>query len=148
MKSSPPPTVFFNASVIIAGLHSPQGDSGLLLNWVKTGKIQGLISQIVADEVIRHSPKINLPSPKTLSILHQTFATILPPPAPTLVRQQMPQVTDPGDAHLFASCLESSIDYLTSLDKKHVLSLKSNFHQFQILSPAQLIQKLRQPANQ
>ena len=43
--------VLFNASVVLAGLRSKNGASGELLRLVKIGKIDGLISQIIFDEI-------------------------------------------------------------------------------------------------
>ena len=52
------PKVFFNASVILAGLRSPGGGSGKIIGWVKNGKIDGVISEVIVDEVIRRCSKI------------------------------------------------------------------------------------------
>jgi len=51
VKAKFSPTVLFNASVVLAGLKSPQGGSGELLLWSKQKKIQGLISEAILDEV-------------------------------------------------------------------------------------------------
>ena len=47
------PTVFFNASVIIAGFISINGVSAKLLGHIKENKIKGIISEIILDEVLR-----------------------------------------------------------------------------------------------
>ncbi len=133
------PKVFFNASVILAGLKSPQGGSGKLIYWAKKGKIRAMISEIVADEVQRHLNKLAIKKEKFLKTL--IYFEILPAPT-KLAPKYLNIVKDVGDAHLFTSAQQAGCDYLVSLDKKHVLSLKSKIKKFVIASPAELITEL------
>lgn len=48
-----------------------------------------------------------------------------------------------GDSHVLASALELDVDYLVSLDKKHILALKGKIKKFAIVSPKELIEKLQ-----
>lgn len=50
---------------------------------------------------------------------------------------------DQGDSHVLASALELDVDYLVSLDKKHILALKNKIKKFAIASPKELIEKLQ-----
>jgi putative PIN family toxin of toxin-antitoxin system len=127
------PLVLFNASVIIAGIYNPSGGSGKILNWVKKKKIIGIISEIILDEVNKHIK--NSGTEKTLLI---TSA-----PAEKAVKRYRSVVIDDGDAHVLASAKEGSADYLVSLDKKHLLSLKEKIKEFKIVSPRELIKELQ-----
>ncbi len=133
------PKVFFNASVILVGLKSPRGGSGKLLAWAKEGKIQAVISEIIVDEVGRHLEKLAIKRKKFLKTL--IYFEVLP--ATTKLASKYPKVVkDVGDVHLFTSAQQANCDYLVSLDKKHVLSLKTKVKKFIITSPAELIEKL------
>ncbi len=134
------PLVFLNASVILAGLHSPSGGSAKILHWGKTHKIQCIISEIVFKEVLRHANKLGL-SPLFISTAIFTFAKISPAPLRLHTRYK-DIVKDEGDLHLFTSCASLHIDYLVSLDKKHVLALKEKITEFTIVTPGELISLL------
>lgn len=137
--------VFFNASVILAGLASPTGASAEILGWVKKGKIAGAISEIILDEVKRRSEKIGIGSQEaetqTLSIFH----LVHPAPAKSTVAKYDSVVADMGDSHVLASADETAADFLVSLDKKHILILEDKIKKFKIVSPGKLIQTLRRP---
>lgn len=123
--------VLFNASVIIAGHYSPNGGSGKLLGWVKSEKIDGIISETILDEVKRHLEKCP-----------DIFKTVSPAPSLASVKKYQKIVTDPGDAHLFATASEIKADFLVSLDKKHVLILQNKIKNLKIVSPKKLIEAL------
>ena len=55
-------------------------------------------------------------------------------------------VQDVGDIHLFTSAKDLKVDYLVSLDKKHVLSLKNKVKIFKVVSPGELIHLLQPEA--
>ncbi len=137
------PKVLFNASVILAGLHSPKGGSGALLAWAKKGKIQAFTSEIVIDETIRNLTKIKVSKKLFNKKLKGMFKDISPPPDKKSVDRFRKVVVDIGDAHLFASAKESRVEYLVSLDKKHVLSLKKKFRKPKIIDPGELIEILK-----
>ena len=139
------PLVFFNASVILAGLHSPSGGSAKVLNWSKTGEIKGCISELVLLEAIKHADKIKmnkiLLEKEILDIIN--FIT----PAPLKLDQKFKKIVqDVGDIHLFTSAKDLKVDYLVSLDKKHVLSLKNKVKIFKVVSPGELIHLLQPEA--
>jgi len=98
-----------------------------------------MISEIVADEVQRHLNKLAIKKEKFLKTL--IYLEILPAPT-KLAPKYLNIVKDVGDAHLFTSAQQAGCDYLVSLDKKHVLSLKSKIKKFVIASPAELITEL------
>lgn len=136
------PSVFFNASVLLAGLNSPSGGSAKLLKWVKQKKISGIISEIVLDEAIRHAEKIKHQKGEAQKKIVDIFSQVAPPPRLSSVEKFKEVVIDYGDAHILASCYEEKVDYLVTLDKKHLLSLSKKIKSFKIVSPKQLIEKL------
>jgi putative PIN family toxin of toxin-antitoxin system len=136
------PIVFFNASVILAGLRSPNGGSAKLLNWVKENKIIGIISETVIEEVLKNTNKISLTKEKALKLISQIFL-IVKSPNKKYFSVFKDIVLDEGDIHLLVSARNVKAHFLASLDKKHILSLKNKIKDFKIVSPKELIEFLR-----
>ena len=131
------PKVFFNASVILAALNSPRGASGCLLRLVKKGRIEGVISELVWEEVVRHREKLGL-SRRQVGQVRQGFWIVT---APERLKKKYERVAiDLGDVHLFTSAEEVGADYLVSLDKKHVLALKGKVREVKVVSPGELVE--------
>lgn len=141
MKKRQKIRVFFNASVILAGLYSLNGASGELLSLVKQKKIIGIISEIVWNEVLRNTHKVGISQKNTKQWIHQYFL-IISAPDQLQFSQYKKTVINEGDIHLFISAEESKSDYLVSLDKKHVLILQKRITLFRIVSPKELIENL------
>ena|SRR3990167_9477232 len=131
--------VFFNASVILAGLRSPLGGSGKVLSWVDKGKIEGFISEIVLDEVLKHAAKVGMKSGGVALRIKMMSIKIVPAPK-KIKKKYVKLVKDFGDIHLFESAESLRVDYLVSFDKKHVLSLARKVKSFKIVSPGGLIE--------
>lgn len=137
--------VLFNASVILAGLKSKKGASGELLRLISTGKINGLISQTIFNEIIRHCGKLDL-DPKFVGeqVLNIFEKNITRSPNEETVETCYPKVNDPGDAHVLASYTENQCQALITLDKKHLLILQGKIKDINIYSPGEfLISKFR-----
>lgn len=134
--------VFFNASVILAGLASPGGGSAKLLGWGQQKRFRGIISEIIADEVMRRASKLGIGTAQASTMLYRGFAVVMPPPTVDLVDRYKAMVIDHGDAHVLASAWASKSDFLVSLDKKHILSLKKKIKTVKIVSPGELIEIL------
>ena len=79
------PRVFFNASVILAGLKSPRGGSAKVLFWAKNGRIKGFASEIVIDEVKRKLEKLRLKK-EQLETIKQSIKTT---PAPESLEKKI-----------------------------------------------------------
>lgn len=136
------PKVFFNASVILAGLNSLTGGSGKLLSWCRNQKINGVISEIVMDEAVRHAEKIKVKPTYIRLTIKSIFNQILEAPAEKNVARYGKIVIDPGDAHILASCYEAKPNFLVTLDKKHLLILAKKVKWIKIVSPGELITSL------
>ena len=132
--------VFFNASVILAGLKSPTGGSAKLLTWSKTQKIKGVISEIILDEVVRNIPKFGFEENQVRLWRKSVFSHIEKAPKTKMVTRCQKVIIDPSDAHVLASCYETKAYFLVTLDKKHLLILKKKIRMVKIVSPAELIE--------
>jgi len=141
-KNLKTPTVFFNASVIIAGFISVNGGSAKLLKYVKENKIKGIISEIIYDEIMRKSEKTGLSSDEIKQKIFLIFNNIKKAPDKNLVEKFNSIVIDLGDSHVLASSTETKADFLVTLDKKHLLILDKKIKGLKIVSPKQLIEKL------
>lgn len=134
--------VFFNASVVLAGFKSPKGGSGKILSWAKKGKIKGLISEIILDEVLRNASKIGFDKLVLERKIKEIFQ-IKVAPEEGIVNYYGNIVIYFGDAHVLASSEQAKTEYLVSLDQKHILILKDKIKGFKIVTPGELIQGLR-----
>ena len=136
------PKVLFNASVVLAGLRSPNGGSGKLLQFVYNHKIDGIISEVIYDEILKHCNKLGISKSKASNDVSKLFKNILNAPDKNIVTKYNAIVIDEGDGHVLASCEESKIKYLVTLDKKHLLVLKEKIKGLEILTPGELLTEL------
>lgn len=134
--------VLFNASVVLAGLKSPIGGSGKLLQWVRQDKIKGIISEVIFDEVVRNAKRIGFTQEEVIKITKDIFTHPSQAPKERVVEQFKEKVLDLGDAHVLASAKEERVQFLVTLDKKHLLVFKEKIKIFKIVTPGQLIEKL------
>lgn len=139
-KKQTPPVVLFNASVVLAGLKSPSGGSAKLLSWCRKGKITGVISEIILDEIFRNTPKIGLEKEAVELWVKAVFSRIEKAPKKEIVDLYRKIVIDEGDAHLLASCDKVKAKFLATLDKKHLLALQKKIRWVKIVSPGELIE--------
>ena len=135
--------VLFNASVVLAGLYSPSGASGTLLTWVKKGMISGGISELIFEEAVRHAAKVGREQWQVEKELINIFRGIANPPGEYMVKKYYGKVTDRGDAHVLASYDEEKCETLVTLDKKHLLVIQGKIKGIRIMSPGQLVRRLR-----
>lgn len=136
--------VLFNASVVLSGINSPKGGSAVLLNLVKTKKINGImidgvISEIILDEILRHSSKFDLTREETSNFCLEIFSEVTPAPTQDEVKKYFKTVIDEGDAHVLASCEKEKVNFLVTLDKKHLLILKGKIKDLKIVTPGEFI---------
>ncbi len=138
------PRILFNASVVLSGFASPSGGSGKLLGWIRKGNVQGFVSEIILDEIMRHRAKLSIPA-TSIRTLTKLF-TVVPAPPVSIVRGFEAVVVDVGDAHVLASAKEYRADFLVTLDKKHLLALRGKIRMFRIVSPKELIERIEHGA--
>ncbi|MEK7470929.1 MAG: putative toxin-antitoxin system toxin component, PIN family [Patescibacteria group bacterium] len=134
--------VLFNASVVLSGINSPNGGSAVLLNLVKAKKINGIISEIILDEILRHAPKFGQTRDEISNFCLRIFSEISSAPNEREVKKYFRIVIDDGDAHVLASCEKEKVNFLVTLDKKHLLILKGKIKGLNIYTPGELIELL------
>lgn len=134
--------VLFNASVVLSGINSPKGGSAKTLSFVEKGLINGTISEVILDEILRHSGKFDISKNDIFNYTGNIFKKVLVAPSEIYVKKCGNKVIDEGDAHILATCLENNIPYLVTLDKKHLLVLKGKIKGLTILTPGELIKML------
>lgn len=133
--------VLFNASVVLAGLNSPEGGSGKLLKYAKSKRIIGVVSELILDEVIRHADKINRSSVEIEKEIREIFGYASVAPSEKMVDKYQKLTIDPSDAHVLASCEEEGCNVLVTLDQKHLLILRGKIKGLLIMTPGQFLTK-------
>jgi len=126
------PLVFFNASVILAGLKSSTGASRKLLEWARQGKIKAVVSEVVLDEVWRNRRKLDVSEALLKKIV--IFFRIEKAPAGKELKRFKRLVVDSGDVHILTSAKRADADFLVTLDKK--------IRWTKIVSPGELLKAL------
>lgn len=132
--------VFFDSSVLIAGLASPDGASNMLLVMSEMGLVTPVISEKVVTEVVRN---IERKLPRFLPHYHRLFKTLpfeLADPTPELIANAQKFINE-KDADILAAAVRADADYLVSLDK-HFLNIKVPELKIQIMSPGELLEKI------
>lgn len=115
--------VFLDTSALFAGIWSESGGARLILRLGEAGALQIVVSQQVLNELD--------------DVLRRKAPHLLPPLA-RLLDHMRAEVTSPGDAEKKQSCLkitghsgdaqiladawQAKVDYLVSLDQKHILN--------------------------
>ena len=112
--------VFIDTSVLLSGLNSPRGASGIILSASVLQKITPIISEQVIEESERNITK-------KFPLLQSSFeAFFLIPPFiaknPTLKEVRNAHTILPTtDAPILASAIKTNPDFLITLDKNHFL---------------------------
>lgn len=135
--------IFFDASVIIAALLSASGGSAKLSRLVKDKTIIGVTSQTVLDEVKKHQRKIKRSEKEIDRLIIDNSFLVSERIKKSETGKYVGRI-DQNDAHLIAGANLTHCEYLTTLDKKHLLK-KEIINQFKpliILSPKDLLQKI------
>ena len=116
--------VFIDTSVLIAGVASLTGASAAVLDLCEAESIQMVISRQVLVEADRNfSAKL----PGFVNEFRQFIRNLVPlmvedPPAAAVERAA--GLIDRKDAAILAAAIESKVDFLITLDKKHFLKQK------------------------
>ena len=137
--------VFFDASVIIAALLSPNGGSSQLLKYVQLDKIAGITSQTVIEEILEEDKFLRIKRSKE-EILQFIADNRLIARKPITTDEIAPYqgLVDIEDAHLIAGAKLTRCRHLVTLDKKHLLrsDIQKKFLPLKIVSPGQLLEEL------
>jgi predicted nucleic acid-binding protein len=116
-------TLFFDASVLVAGAHSRTGGSALLLEACKLGGFAAQCSYLVILEAF-HTLKRGFPE-RSKSRFRQYLAAIDWELLPVSSEEEMLKYASPIDAkdvHVLAAAIEGKSQYLLTLDRRHILA--------------------------
>lgn len=137
--------VYFDASVIIAALLSPQGGSSCLFEYIKHGRIVGITSQTVIDEILDEEvrAKIKKSQEEIESFITQSKLLVRERITLDEIGSYKGQI-DVSDAHLVAGANLTKCSHLVNLDKKHLLreNVQENFLPLRIISPKALLEEI------
>ena len=135
--------IFLDSSVIIAGIASDKGASHFILELSKEKKIKAYISSTIIKEVIRNLQKkfpqlylkqfiLRLPKSNFIKVSFKKESDLL----------VYKGIVDNKDIHVIVGAVKAKVDYLITLDQKHLLKIKNKKFPFQIISPGDFLIKL------
>lgn len=130
---------FIDASVILAALGSKSGGSSMVLKLIRNGKIAGITSQAVIEEVFRNAYKIKIPESEVSKFVSNSSLKIIPVPTSIEVEKYLGD-TVAKDAHVVASAIRSKSEFIITLDKKHLLS--TLIKGLKIVTPGEFLKNL------
>lgn len=132
--------VLLDSSVIIAAMGSESGGSHRILQYCHDNQIKGFINSKVLKEISKRANKVNFPEADIKKFLLWSNLIVLPHPTDAQIQQFSRFTPDPKDVHLLATANRIPNCSLISLDKKHILSIKSKDLGIKILSPGEFLQ--------
>ena len=136
--------VFLDTSVIIAGLASPTGASGVIRNLAESEQVRIVLSQ----QVLLEADRVLLRKFPHLIERYRLFVKNVSPeladdPPPGLVRSAEAAIHS-DDAPILAAAKQSKVDYLVTLNTKHFLTSKARaFYVSPIVTPGEFLAAFR-----
>jgi predicted nucleic acid-binding protein len=138
-------SLFFDASVLVAGSHSPDGGSALILAACQVGGFEAYTTSAVLLETQRTLEDFPQQSSDRFHQLLEEISWKLLPVPPEAVIERYTQYVDPKDAHVLAAAVEGRSDFLLTLDRRHILAAADGVKQagfpIVILRPGDFIQQ-------
>lgn len=135
-----PIACFFDANVWFTASRSQTGGSFLLMKLAQAGVVKVFVSNHVLEEAERN---LLLKSPEHVAHLHNLLS-IVHPMLITVQRSinvSFPLNVPVADVAVFDSAYTAGVDYLVSLDRKHVVNenIKSLNLPFAVVLPGELL---------
>ena len=115
-------TLFFDASVLVAGAHSPDGGSGLLLAACKAGGFRAQTTFLILLEALHALSGFPRGSLRRFNrlLIEVNWELLTVPSGKTL--QEYSRYIDPKDVHVLAAAVEGEAQFLLTLDRRHILA--------------------------
>jgi predicted nucleic acid-binding protein len=139
-------TLFFDASVLVAGAHSAEGGSALLLEACRLGGFTAQSSFLVFLEAL-HTLKRRFPERSQTRFTAYLAAIewdLLPVPSEAELAKYA-SLIDAKDLHVLAAAVEGASQFLLTLDRRHILAaapaVQSADLALKILRPGDFIQQ-------
>jgi len=137
--------IFFDSSALIAGLASPKGGAGAILDLCEAGLLQAVMSRQVLVEVGR---TIQAKFPALVQQVRAFMRSLSPELVEDPSRTEIEQATKiiiAHDAPTLAAALKAKPDYLITLNTKHFCTfLVRKTVPFKVLTPAEFWKEWRQ----
>jgi predicted nucleic acid-binding protein len=116
------PRVFLDTSVLFAAVLSETGGSRLILKLGESGAVGLWVGSRVLKEAEAVLNRKAAQSKSTFALLlDQAEVSVGPSPDQAALSQARAVVTYPSDAHILGEALAAEVDYLVSLDRKHLV---------------------------
>lgn len=133
--------VFFDASVLFSALYSTKGGSRQLAVLVKAGRIIGVTTQTVIEELETNIAKFKKISIKTLHQFITDYRFMVREKVTEFEIEPFSDKVHIKDTHVIAGAVLSGCGFLITLDKKHLNnpSVKRKIKQVEIVSPKELL---------
>jgi predicted nucleic acid-binding protein len=115
-------SLFFDASVLVAGTHSPEGGSALLLEACKASGFRAQTTFLILLEALhalRGFPQESFS--RFYHLLMEINWELLPVPSEEKLRKYC-QYINPKDVHVLAAAVEGKAEFLITLDRRHILA--------------------------
>ncbi len=141
--------VFVDASVLIAASYSPTGASREIIRQAIRGNVTLIASELVLEETREN---LRAKAPEALVSLEQIL-DIVPFELVQPTEQQVLQAasyTALKDAPIVAAAKRARVDYLVSLDRRHLVGVPEVAQRsgLKIVLPEELLKEIRQQAGQ
>ena len=138
-------SAFLDSSVILSGLASPTGGSGKLLEAGKLKKVRLIANPYVVQEASYHLDKLKLELDDLENLLSNHVVHLMSDPSKQIIQKFEKITPDSNDAPIIAGSLLSRVDYLISLDKKHILipRVKRALKPIKVVSPKEFWSSLK-----
>jgi len=140
-------TIFFDASVLVAGAHSARGGSALLLEACKR---RGFTAQITFLIILEAFHTLERDFPPTSMARFRSYLVdidwdILPVPSEDEL-QEYASLIHPKDLHVLAAAVTGGSEFLLTLDRRHILAAAPAVEEaelpIRILTPGDFIQQV------
>ena len=137
-------SAFVDTSVLFAASYSSSGASREIIRLALQGKVQLVISDDVLQEAERN---LGARYPAALEVFHQIIQAVpFEKVTPTTEDvQQAAAYTASKDAHIIAAAKRAQVDFLVSLDRRHLVGQPHVAQRsgLKIILPEQLLEVLR-----
>jgi len=140
-----PVEIFIDASVLFAASDSPRGASREIVRYAQKGQVILVVNQFVLEETKKNLANKRPEALLAFEDIKETipFKTINPTKAEVLAMQPH---TALKDAPHFATALKAQVHCIVSLDRKHMIDIRSKVQAnlgLKILLPAEFLQEIR-----
>lgn len=136
--------IFIDSSVLFSATYSPRGHSRDLILKAVRGEIVLVISKLVLAETALNLEKEVKDKLYLLGFIEEfvSFEFVQPTKRQVLVASKL---VEPKDAAIVAAAKKAKVDFLVTLDKKHLLgkSVIAKFIEADIVTPHEVVKRLK-----